>query len=367
MLQLLEMAGADEGARKKESPLEQSKQQNVADKPDSTPSKYRLISREEYDNLMALKASTPVVDGAKSFAFSSASPVRSRSQPGLNETVSFQNFTSTPKLPTFSGSEEPQKGEVTYEVWSFEVKCMRNSKAVPEGILLQIIRNSLKGNARSLLVSLGEQATVSQVLDKLDGFYGLVSTSETLMQEFYNDSQRENESIVQYGSRLESILTKAVKLAHIDNAAKDAMLRSKFWTGLKSKSLRNATRYLFDSIKDFQSLFKEIRKVEQEEMCSSNKPTARKSTTQMNVATAMVEKEPVKQEILDALRNIERRLERVEMLQTQDGGNSYKQSDRSGSSRRGRGKWSKNKNGNPNKTGNQDNKPGNPKEDSFLS
>ena len=42
------------------------------------------------------------------------------------------------------------------------------------------------------------------------------------------------------------------------------MLRSKFWTGLKSQELRSSTRHLYDSVKDFQLLLKEIRKVEQE-------------------------------------------------------------------------------------------------------
>lgn len=51
--------------------------------------------------------------------------------------------------------------------------------------------------------------------------------------------------------------------------AKDSMLRSKFWTGLKSQQLRNSTRYLYDTKKDFQSLLREIRKVEQEESCST--------------------------------------------------------------------------------------------------
>ena len=86
-----------------------------------------------------------------------------------------------------------------------------------------------------MLVPLGEQATVVQVLDKLQGFYGRVSSSETLLQEFYIDRQRENESLVQFGSRLEAVLTQAVKYFHIDDAAKDGMLRSKFWTGIRSK------------------------------------------------------------------------------------------------------------------------------------
>ena len=45
--------------------------------------------------------------------------------------------------------------------------------------------------------------------------------------------------------------------------AKDAMLSS--WAGLKSQALKNYTRHLYDSIKDFQILLKEIRKVDQEE------------------------------------------------------------------------------------------------------
>jgi hypothetical protein len=39
----------------------------------------------------------------------------------------------------------------------------------------------------------------------------------------------------------------------------------------------------------------------------------------MNVATTRVEKESVKQEILDDLRNTENRLKKVEIPQTQDG------------------------------------------------
>ena len=50
------------------------------------------------------------------------------------------------------------------------------------------------------------------------------------------------------------------------------MLRSKFWTGLRSQQLRNSTRYLYDTYKDFPSLLREIRKVEQEDFCST-RPT----------------------------------------------------------------------------------------------
>ena len=115
-------------------------------------------------------------------------------------------------------------------------------------MLLQSIRNSLKGSARSLLVFLGENVKVADILNKLDGFYGNGSSGETLIQSFYNDYKKDDESIVSYVSRLEQTISRAIRCWHMELSAKDAMLRSKFWTGLKSQQLRNSTRHLYDSV-----------------------------------------------------------------------------------------------------------------------
>ena len=70
----------------------------------------------------------------------------------LNQTLlqntSFSQSPYVPKLPIFSGAEEPQKGETSYEVWNFEVKCLPKYAYLPEYLLLQAIRNSLEGTAR---------------------------------------------------------------------------------------------------------------------------------------------------------------------------------------------------------------------------
>ena len=163
------------------------------------------------------------------------------------------NTTFCSQITFFCGSEEPQKGETSYEVWNFEVKCLQKSNYLPDHLLLPAIRNSLKGTARSMLVPLGESAYVKDILLKLDGFYGKVSTNETLIQSFYCDFQKDTESIVAFGSRIEQTLSRAVRYGHIDLVAKDAMLRSKIWTGLKSQTLKNSTRHFYDSIKDFQT------------------------------------------------------------------------------------------------------------------
>ena len=228
----------------------------------NTNPRFKLLKMEEYNSLLAnqkvndpgirVRSSTPrtyyrppqfSLRTPDMFASVRSPGVRGPARPqlrfptprpgslgGLNQTYDLSmlgQYSNPPKLPTFSGSEEPQKNEVSYDVWSFEVGCLKKAH-IPEYLLLQSIHSSLKGIARSMLVPLGETATVQNILDKLDGFYGNVSTSETLMQNFYSEFQKDSESIVTYGSRLEQILSKAIKDGHIDESVKDSMLRSKF-------------------------------------------------------------------------------------------------------------------------------------------
>lgn len=57
-----------------------------------------------------------------------------------------------------------KKGVVKYEVLNFEVKCLQNSGQYPEHILLQAVRNSLKGLARSMLVSVSDKASLEDIM-----------------------------------------------------------------------------------------------------------------------------------------------------------------------------------------------------------
>ena len=167
-------------------------------------------------------------------------------------------------------------------MWNFEVKCLKSNEYLSEHLLLQAMRNSLRGVARDMLIPLAENASVDDILQKLDGFFGNVATTQTLMQSFYSDCQKEDESIVAFGSRLEHTLSRAIESGHIDSIAKDAMLCSKFWTGLKSQTLNNSTRYLYSNVSDFQTLLKEIRKVDMEN--SSTKTTKKQSAQQLRNA-----------------------------------------------------------------------------------
>ena len=264
--------------------------------------KYKVLTKEEYEILMGgaiPKTSTPRATlsvkpptapftprtpGAAPFRMQQLlDKMKDPTGKGTNLSTIDQSFayspsSNFPKLPIFSGAEEPSKGEVSYEVRQYEVKCLQ--KSLPEHVLLLSIRTSLRGAARDMLIPLGEDATVEDILDKLDGFYGNVSSPEAIIQSFYSDAQRGGECVATFGSRLEQTLSRAIRYGHMELAAKDSMLRSKFWTGLRSQQLRNSTRYLYDTYKKFPDLLREIRKVEQEESCSTPTPPTKQKVAQ---------------------------------------------------------------------------------------
>ena len=172
--------------------------------------------------------------------------------------------TSIPKMPGFSGDDPPPKGDVSFQEWRFEVNCLINDHEISPSQLVQAMRRSLRGTARKMLVSLGEKASVDDILCKLDVMFGDVSSKGMVMQEFFNSSQNSTEGVTSFGCRLEGILLTAIENGHVHRNAKNDLLRHKFWTGLCSEKLKSQTRHKYDSIADFNTLLREIRQVEKE-------------------------------------------------------------------------------------------------------
>ena len=190
--------------------------------------------------------------------------------PAENSTSVFpsQSFSSNcnappyrlPKLPQFSG--EHRNEEVEFVVWKYEVNCLVKSGIYSEHCILESIRNSLKGKARSVLVHLGEMASVSEIMREMDGTYGNVATPERLKEQFYSASQLEGESIVDFSLRLEHLLCDT--RIDLDRSTRDEMLRSRLWSGLRDQVLKNATRYKYETVPDYTSLRRELRQVDEE-------------------------------------------------------------------------------------------------------
>ena len=57
-------------------------------------------------------------------------------------------------------------------------------------LVTQSIRRSLRGTAKTMLIPLGEKASVKQILEKkLDILFGEISNNGMIMQEFFNAFQ----------------------------------------------------------------------------------------------------------------------------------------------------------------------------------
>ena len=138
---------------------------------------------------------------------------------------------------------------------------IRNS-VYPEHILLEAIRMSLKGKARTVLLHLGECASARDILSELEGIYGNVSSSEKMKEKFYCSQQEPSESIADYSLRLEQLLSKS--LMALGPATKNEMLCSRLWSGIYNQELRNVSRYKYESIHDYGVLRRELRQMEQD-------------------------------------------------------------------------------------------------------
>lgn len=182
------------------------------------------------------------------------------------KTPSVHVHAQLPRIVVFSG--EPKGDQVSFDVWKYDVKCLINEGLHKGPEIYQAARKSLRGEASRIAMRLGSKASIRDLIDKLDGIYGIVEAGENLLAQFYSAFQKPDEDVAAWGCRLEDILEKAVEQEQVQRTAVVEMLHNKFWMGLKQQ-LKDATRHNFENIKDFDKLRVQIRRVEHELMLSS--------------------------------------------------------------------------------------------------
>ena len=163
----------------------------------------------------------------------------------------------TPKLTAFTG------GSDDFDAWEYEVQGLLADGRHEEATLREAVRKSLKGDAARVLRSLGRSPSVTQILDKLRGIYGPVDTGSDLLERFCRQVQGGNETVSDWGCRLERLMTQVRESGQLTGDP-ELLLRSRFWKGLYSDRLREATRFRAETISDFDRLRVEARKTEQE-------------------------------------------------------------------------------------------------------
>lgn len=106
-----------------------------------------------------------------------------------------------PYVNTYSGTEPVPKNESTFEEWKIEIEYLIKSKGYHEVTVKQTIKNSLKGQARKVLVTLGPNVTNEGIRDKVESVFGNVASGKSVLQEFHTAAQKPEESVTLWGIR----------------------------------------------------------------------------------------------------------------------------------------------------------------------
>ncbi len=206
-------------------------------------------------------------------ATSESSPGQSTALRERQTSMNTQNFSASPqvipsqmprpdpgiRIPQFSG--DGGKGELSYEQWKYEVNCL-TTEGYSSSSILHAIRRSLRGTAADIVRYLGRQPTVDMILSRFDITFGNVLSTEQLFQEFYSTRQKSEESISAWSCRLQDLLSQLREQGSLGPEAATDMLRSKFWSGLSSPDVRNASRHKFDSGESYEGLVMYVRSLQ---------------------------------------------------------------------------------------------------------
>ncbi|XP_053391393.1 trichohyalin-like [Mercenaria mercenaria] len=229
----------------------------------------------------------------------------------------------------------PKLVETSFEEWKIEVEVMMKSGLYHEDILRQAVRNSLSGNTKRILLTLGTDVSTREIVDKLETIYGNVRSGESVLGEFYQSKQGKDETIAEWGIRLESMLQIALEKNQIHKSQKDEMLRSRFWRYLYNDDLKNATRLGYETAKDFEDLQRKIRK-EECEMSLTKDAKVTDTPKQINSQQASYKEQlTILKELTDKMKNMETKLEEL----TRDRNQSRHNSERRSSNREYQESW----------------------------
>lgn len=103
--------------------------------------------------------------------------------PGAEPKEKVTLTTQYPRVSLFYGDNV--KGEVPYQQWVYEIKCLLLEMTYKPEIILQAVRRSVRGEADNLVRRLGTGATIVQILEKFESVYGETDTKEHLLAKFY--------------------------------------------------------------------------------------------------------------------------------------------------------------------------------------
>lgn len=152
------------------------------------------------------------------------------------------------------------KGDIIYELWKYEVICLMKEGYFREALMM-VVRRFLKGEVVIVLMRLGFDIFVQDVIVKFDSIYGNVLETEDILVEFYSAKQKDIEDCVVWSMRLEDFINKVIIKGKVSLSSVNEMFRIMFYKGFR-QDFRDIFGYLFYIIFDFDRFRVVIRRFE---------------------------------------------------------------------------------------------------------
>ena len=185
------------------------------------------------------------------------------------------------RLSNFSG----EKGkDASYALWRFEIRGMQRDGLYSDSQMLHAITRSLHGKASETLVHMGEEVSVDRILSKFDKMFGNILPTETALEQFYSARQTGSETVADWACRMEELLLQAQLKDSFPAETQANMQRTKFYSGLKTGTVKSALRHKYDGGATYEDLLVAARVAEMEE--ATDKKTSVNQVTTVEAVSA---------------------------------------------------------------------------------
>ena len=165
------------------------------------------------------------------------------------------------RVSTFSdGPKDCSFEQFRYDIQSF-IK-----QGCSEPLILTAIRRSIKDQTQEILLHMGEEATVVDILACHEMMFGDIDPPHVLLAQFYAAEQNVNESMTVWYARLEHFASRIIRkdASIITPNNYDVIVNTQFWTKMSNEQMKNVLRHKFDAMATQSQFVVEARKIESE-------------------------------------------------------------------------------------------------------
>ncbi|KAH3875277.1 hypothetical protein DPMN_038540 [Dreissena polymorpha] len=210
-------------------------------------------------------------------------------------------------LSAFSGAVPVPKNEVSFEDLKLEVD---NVKVIySQNTVKQSLRKALRGQAKRKMLHMKPEATVEEIMSELDDNFGNVASIDTMLSKFLMAEQDQNETISEWGLRIEELLLHVTRKTRLDEHEKKDMLRKRFWRGLRNEELKNATRVHFESKLTYEELKIKLREEEFEIQISKDRGKQKCSRVYQSALNAKDEGDELLKQLIRKIEDLEKKVD----------------------------------------------------------